>query len=66
MSGPEQAGTLPAPFTRSAPGPFLRGGTDLVVQLLLGVESLQVEEILFKQVDIRLQKGLSKSLEIRP
>lgn len=37
-------------------------GSYLVVQLLLGVESLQVEEILFKQVDVRLKKGLSKGL----
>lgn len=41
---------------------FQELGTYLVVQLLLGVKSLQVEEILFKKVDVRLEKGLSESL----
>lgn len=33
-----------------------------MVQLLLGVESFQVEEILFEQMNIGLEKGLSESL----
>lgn len=37
-----------------------------MVQLLLGVESFQVEEILLEQVNIGLEKGLSESLGVRP
>lgn len=40
-----------------------QGRTHLVVQLLLGVQCLQVEEVLFEQVNVRLQERLAKRLE---
>lgn len=36
-----------------------------MVQLLLGVQCLQVEEILLEQVNVRLQEGLAKCLRIK-
>jgi hypothetical protein len=41
---------------------FQEMGTYLVIQLLLGVERLQVEEILLEKMDVGLEKGLTKSL----
>lgn len=39
--------------------------THLVVQLLLGVQCLQVEEILLEQVNVGLQEGLAKCLRTK-
>lgn len=36
-----------------------------MVQLLLGVQRLQVEEILLEQVNVRLQEGLAKCLRTK-
>lgn len=36
-----------------------------MVQLLLGVQRLQVEEILLEQVNVRLQEGLAKRLRTK-
>lgn len=55
-------GTVPS--FRTAPAHW-EAHTHLVVQLLLGVQCLQVEEILLEQMNVRLQEGLAKRLQSR-